>query len=138
VAELAQPGPFLALTNGDTESHNFPTGPGGGRLIDFEGAGFRHALTAAAGFAVPGLLWLAVSGSEQVAAFRRALTRTVAEAEDDQRFGWQALESRAAGQGPWFAGTGQRSLFRSCSSSVVSGCGTVPATGAAPGDRGRA
>lgn len=93
VAELADPGPFLALTNGDTEAHNFLTGPllngqGGGRLIDFEGAGFRHALTAAAVFTVPGPLWLAVSGPEQVAAFRRALAQTVAEAEDDQRFGF--------------------------------------------------
>jgi hypothetical protein len=88
VAELADPGPFLALTNGDTESHNFLTGPGGGRLIDFEGAGFRHALTAATSFTVPGPLWLAVSGPEQVAAFRRALARTVTEAEDDRRFGF--------------------------------------------------
>lgn len=88
VAELADPGPFLALTNGDTESHNFLTGPGGGRLIDFEGAGFRHALTAATSFTVPGPLWLAVSGPEQVAAFRRALAGTVTEAEDDQRFGF--------------------------------------------------
>lgn len=88
VAELADPGPFLALTNGDTESHNFLTGPGGGRLIDFEGAGFRHALTAAAGFAVPGPDWLRVSGPGQIEAFRRALSRTVPEAEDDHRFGY--------------------------------------------------
>lgn len=89
VAELADPGPFLALTNGDTEAHNFLTGPGGrGRLIDFEGAGFRHALTAAACFSVPGPNWLGVSGPVQVAAFRRALARTVPEAEDDQRCGF--------------------------------------------------
>ncbi|WP_405701578.1 hypothetical protein OG209_31360 [Streptomyces sp. NBC_01383] len=78
VAELADPGPFLALTNGDTESHNVLAGPsGGGRLIDFERAGFRHALTAATGFAVPGPNWSAVSGPGQVEAFRRALARTV-------------------------------------------------------------
>ncbi|WP_326763475.1 hypothetical protein OG978_01730 [Streptomyces sp. NBC_01591] len=89
VAELADPGPFLALTNGDPESHNFLTGlSGGGRLIDFEGAGFRHALTAATSFAVPGPDWLGVSGPGQVEAFRRALARTVPEAEDDQRFGF--------------------------------------------------
>ncbi|MFJ6435607.1 hypothetical protein [Streptomyces sp. NPDC091416] len=89
VAELADPGPFLVLTNGDTESHNFLTGPGyDGRLIDFEGAGFRHALTAATGFVVPGPNWLRVSGPDQVAAFRRALARTVPEAEEDQRFGF--------------------------------------------------
>ncbi|WP_406458484.1 hypothetical protein OG782_36335 [Streptomyces sp. NBC_00876] len=89
VAELSDPGPFLALTNGDTESHNFLTGPsGGGRLIDFEGAGFRHALTAATGFTVPGPNWMAVSGPAQIEAFRRALSRTVPEAEDDQRFGF--------------------------------------------------
>lgn len=89
VAELADPGPFLALTNGDPESHNYLTGPsGGGKLIDFEGAGFRHALTAATSFTVPGPDWLGVSGPEQVEAFRRALARTVPEAEDDQRFGF--------------------------------------------------
>ncbi|MEL5953988.1 hypothetical protein AADR41_04220 [Streptomyces sp. CLV115] len=88
VAELAEPGPFLALTNGDSEAHNFLTGPGGGKLIDFEGAGFRHALTAATGFTVPGPDWLGVSGPAQVEAFRRALARTVPEAEDDHRFGF--------------------------------------------------
>ncbi|MEU2674497.1 hypothetical protein ABZ622_37750 [Streptomyces sp. NPDC007164] len=88
VAELADPGPFLALTNGDSESHNFLTGPGGGKLIDFEGAGFRHALTAAACFTVPGPNWLGVSGPGQVEAFRRALARTVPEAEDDRLFGF--------------------------------------------------
>jgi len=95
VSELADPGPFLALTNGDTESHNFLTGPGGGRLIDFEGAAFRHALTAAVSFTVPGPHWLAVSGPEQVAAFRRALAQTVTQAEDDRRFGF-ALASASA------------------------------------------
>jgi hypothetical protein len=89
VAELADPGPFLALTNGDSETHNFLTGPsGGGKLIDFEGAGFRHGLTAATSFAVPGPNWLGVSGPGQIEAFRRALAWTVPEAEDDQRFGF--------------------------------------------------
>ncbi|MEV0149488.1 MULTISPECIES: hypothetical protein [unclassified Nonomuraea] len=88
-AELAEPGPFLAFTNGDPEANNYLTMPDGdGRLIDFEGAGFRHALTAAAGFTVPGSLWMAVCGERQIAAFRTALARGVPEAEDDRRFGF--------------------------------------------------
>lgn len=99
-AELAGPGPFLALTNGDPEAHNYLTPPdgggqgrgtsgeGGGRLVDFEGAGFRHALTAAAVFCVPGPHWMAVSGPRQLAAFRSALARAVPEARDDGRFGF--------------------------------------------------
>ncbi|MEV4894654.1 hypothetical protein AB0K48_35235 [Nonomuraea sp. NPDC055795] len=88
-AELAEPGPFLALTNGDPEAHNYLTMPDGdGRLIDFEGAGFRHALTAAAGFTVPGPLWMAVSGERQIVAFRTALARGVPEAEDNRLFGY--------------------------------------------------
>jgi hypothetical protein len=89
VAELADPGPFLTLTNGDTENHNYLTSPGStdGRLIDFEGAAYRHALTAVSGFVVPGPNWLAVSGRTQVAAFRTALARTIPEAADDRRFG---------------------------------------------------
>ncbi|MGW5129663.1 hypothetical protein ACWEQ7_37670 [Streptomyces sp. NPDC004069] len=87
--ELAAPGPFLALTNGDPEAHNYLTSlDGDGRLIDFEGAGFRHALTAAAVFCVPGPLWMAVSGPRQLAAFRTALARAVPEAQDDRRFGF--------------------------------------------------
>ncbi|MFD0559052.1 hypothetical protein FB566_5013 [Stackebrandtia endophytica] len=89
VAELAAPGPFLALTNGDAEAHNFMTGLNdGGWLIDFEGAGFRHALTAATSFVVPGPSWLEVSGPGQIEAFRTAVARTIPEAEDDRRFGF--------------------------------------------------
>ncbi|MFI6387173.1 hypothetical protein ACIBHY_31420 [Nonomuraea sp. NPDC050547] len=94
--ELAEPGPFLVLTNGDPEAHNYLTLPDGdGRLIDFEGAGFRHALTAAAGFTVPGPQWMAVSGERQITAFRSALARGVPEAEDNRRFGY-GLASAAA------------------------------------------
>lgn len=87
-AELADPGPFLTLTNGDPEAHNHLTAPDGdGRLIDFEGAAFRHALTAAAVFCVPGPLWMAVSGPRQLTAFRTALATAVPAAQDDRRFG---------------------------------------------------
>ncbi|MFI5775222.1 hypothetical protein ACIA74_43790, partial [Streptomyces sp. NPDC051658] len=50
-----------------------------------------HALTATTSFTVPGPDWLGVSGPGQVEAFRRALARTVPEAEDDSRTQMVAL-----------------------------------------------
>jgi hypothetical protein len=90
LAALADPGPFLALTNGDSEANNFLVAGGDGRLIDFEFAGYRHALTAAVCLYVPGPAWLTVpdpvaTGLE--AGYRRALARTVPQAGDDARFG---------------------------------------------------
>jgi len=89
-AELAGPGPFLALTNGDTEANNFLVAGGDGRLIDFEFAGYRHALTAAVCLYVPGPAWLTVSDPVATGLegeFRQALARTVPQAGDDFRFG---------------------------------------------------
>ena len=87
---LTAPGPFLALTNGDTQVNNFLVGQGEGKLIDYEAAGFRHALTAAALIHTPGPAWIAVSGPHCAAlesAYRTALSCGIPEAEDDRRFG---------------------------------------------------
>lgn len=64
VAELTDPGPFLVLSNGDPEANNVLVhagGPADARLIDFEFAGFTHALHDAVCFHVPGPAWLWVS-----------------------------------------------------------------------------
>ncbi|CAM5486612.1 hypothetical protein SSPIM334S_01751 [Streptomyces spiroverticillatus] len=47
----------------------------------------RDLHEAAAELAVPGPLWMAVSGPRQLIAHRTALARTVPEAQDDRRFG---------------------------------------------------
>ena len=90
LAELHAPGPFLALTNGDTQVNNFLVGEGEGRLIDYEAAGFRHALTAAALIHTPGSAWITVRAplcADLEAAYRTALAQGVPEAEDDRGFG---------------------------------------------------
>ncbi|MFI6900598.1 hypothetical protein ACIBKY_05025 [Nonomuraea sp. NPDC050394] len=88
---LADPGPFLTLSNGDAEANNCLVAPGGdpdARLIDFEFAGFRHALHDAVCLVVPGPGWLSVADRfGLVAEFRRALALGVPAAEDDQLFG---------------------------------------------------
>lgn len=61
LAELSDPGPFLALSNGDAETNNIllhESGPADARLIDFESAGY--ALVDAACLHVPGLAWMTV------------------------------------------------------------------------------
>jgi len=48
IEELNAPGPFLALSHGDAQSNNIlvrESGPADARLIDFEDAGYAHALT---------------------------------------------------------------------------------------------
>ncbi len=42
---FSDPGPFLAFSNGDAGSNNFMFDGDDGRLIDFEFAGYRHALS---------------------------------------------------------------------------------------------
>ncbi|MDQ1006322.1 hypothetical protein QFZ82_000807 [Streptomyces sp. V4I23] len=89
--ELADPGPFLALTNGDSGMNNFLLGDTGGRLIDFEAAGFRHALTSASNLHVPGPPWITVADPVALGledAYRTALGSTVPQALDDRRFGF--------------------------------------------------
>ncbi|MEV1042058.1 hypothetical protein AB0J01_36220 [Streptomyces sp. NPDC050204] len=91
--ELAAPGPFLALSNGDTEANNIllhASGPAEARLIDFEFAGYTHALTDAVCLYVPGPAWPAVGDPTTTGLadqYRRALARGIPEAEDDRRYG---------------------------------------------------
>jgi len=89
---LVNPGAFRVLTNGDPESNNFLLDPNGtgGDLIDFEFAAYRHALTCAVGFHVPGPAWITVThplGAEMEATYRRALSAAIPQAADDHMFG---------------------------------------------------
>lgn len=89
--ELGEPGPFLALCNGDPEANNVLVQASGypdARLIDFEFAAYSHALLDAACLHVPGPGWLSVRDDAPAAAYRRALARGVPEAEDDRRYGF--------------------------------------------------
>ncbi|MFJ3791218.1 hypothetical protein [Kitasatospora sp. NPDC090091] len=91
--ELENPGPFLALSNGDAEANNVllhATGPADARLIDFEFAGYTHALTDAVCLYVPGPAWLTVGDPATTGAadhYRHALALGIPEAEDDRRYG---------------------------------------------------
>ncbi|MEV6700460.1 hypothetical protein AB0M68_25405 [Streptomyces sp. NPDC051453] len=91
--ELADPGPFLALSNGDAEANNVMLhayGPPDARLIDFEFAGYSHALTDAVCLYVPGPAWLTVGDPTTTGLadqYRHALARGIPEAEDDRRYG---------------------------------------------------
>ena len=92
VAEtLTAPGPFRAFSNGDPHPNNFLVGEGRGRLIDFESAGFVHALTGAVWIHTPDPAWItaAQAGAAKLeASFRAALAAGVPAAEDDQLFGF--------------------------------------------------
>lgn len=94
VRELRAPGPFLALSNGDTEANNVllhPSGPPDARLIDFEFAGYTHALTDAVCLHVPGPAWMSVGDPVATGLadhYRRALARGIPAAEDDRRYGF--------------------------------------------------
>lgn len=89
--ELADPGPFLSFSGGDTGVNNAVVDDAGGdiRLIDFEFAHFGHALVGGAALWVPSpqFLWIgnpAESGQEDD--LRAALAVGVPEAKDDRRF----------------------------------------------------
>lgn len=92
--ELNAPGPFLALSHGDAGSNNIlvrESGPADARLIDFEAAGYAHALLDAVCLHVPGPGWISVGdpGATGLAdEYRRALARGVPEAQDDRRYGF--------------------------------------------------
>jgi hypothetical protein len=94
IATLRHPGPFLAFSNGDCEANNFLVAEVGGgvdgRLIDFEFASYRHALTCATWMHVPGPAWITVGDplcADLENAYRRALSPAIAESEDDRLFG---------------------------------------------------
>ena len=94
LAELINPGPFLVLSNGDPETNNIllhESGPTDPRLIDFESAGYTHALVDAVCLHVPGPAWMTVGDplADGLADhYRRALAGGVPEAEDDRRYGF--------------------------------------------------
>lgn len=109
VDELNSPGPFLALSNGDAECNNIlvhESGPVDARLIDFEAAGYRHALLDAVCLYVPGPRWISVGDpavSGLAGQYRRALARGIPQAQEDRRYGfalaaactsWALLRSR--------------------------------------------
>ncbi|MCK2212581.1 phosphotransferase [Actinomadura sp. ATCC 31491] len=80
----------MALGNGDAETNNVLVRAGGdpdARLIDFEFAGYGHALHDAVPLHLPGPGWLTVAAPGPAAEYRRALARGVPEAEDDRRYG---------------------------------------------------
>ena len=92
VAELINPGAFLAFSNGDPGVNNYLVdGAGDGRLIDFEAAGFRHALSDLVNdLYLPGSMWLTVgdpmsNGVED--AYRNTVAPVVPDVADDRRFG---------------------------------------------------
>jgi hypothetical protein len=90
LAALGDPGPFLAFSNGDAAANNFLVRDDDGRIIDFEFAGFRHALLDAACLHVPGPLWITLpdpvrTGLEAV--YRSTLCSEVPEAADDRVYG---------------------------------------------------
>lgn len=110
--ELESPGPFLAFGSGDAEANNClvrESGPADARLIDFEAAGYGHALLDAVCLHVPGPRWLTVgdpTASDPTTAgnptavdgptaagsladhHRRALAQGVPEAQDDRLYGF--------------------------------------------------
>lgn len=95
--ELNSPGPFLALSNGDAEANNVlvhESGPADARLIDFEAAGYGHALRDAVCLFVPGPQWLTVGGTSDPIIrdlreqYRQALSRGIPEAQDDRLYGF--------------------------------------------------
>ena len=94
LAELSNPGPFLALSNGDAETNNIllhESGPADARLIDFESAGYTHALVDAVCLHVPGPAWMTVGDPIATGLadhYRHALADGVPEAEDDRRYGF--------------------------------------------------
>lgn len=91
---MYDPGPFLALSNGDAEPNNIllhASGPADARLIDFEFGGYTHALTDAVCLYVPGPAWVTVGDPITTGLadqYRRALARGIPEAEDDRQYGY--------------------------------------------------
>lgn len=90
-ARLDRPGPFSALSNGDSATNNVLIGsPGTAVIIDYEFAGYRHCLTDLTDFYLPGPRWVTVSDAVAFGfedAYRSALGRVIPEVADDSRFG---------------------------------------------------
>lgn len=72
LVEILEP-PFLALSNGDVGLNNYLVlGPGDGRLIDFEAAGFRHVLAEMTDIYTPGPMWITLGDPAPLEAAYRA------------------------------------------------------------------
>lgn len=87
---LLSPGPFLAMSNGDSATNNVLVGPTQSVMIDFEFAGYRHCLGDLADFILPGPRWVTLADAAArgfVDSYRTALGTEVREALDDDRFG---------------------------------------------------
>ncbi|HEX4213288.1 MAG TPA: hypothetical protein VIA06_08195 [Candidatus Dormibacteraeota bacterium] len=87
---MLHPGPFLAFSNGDPGENNFLILGSDGRTIDFEFAGYRHALLDGAALHLPGPRWITMpdpveSGLE--ALHRSALSQALPEVQDDRVYG---------------------------------------------------
>jgi hypothetical protein len=82
---LLEPGPFMAMSNGDAGANNVMIDDTGIRIIDWEMAGFRHALIDASCLFVPGPVWMTIAepGPEVEHAYRQALAAGVDAAADD-------------------------------------------------------
>jgi hypothetical protein len=92
VTELSSPSAFLAFSNGDPGINNYLVDAhGDGRLIDFESAGFRHAICDLINdLYIPGPMWITAgdplsNGVEE--AYRSTLAQAVPEVTDDHWFG---------------------------------------------------
>jgi Phosphotransferase enzyme family len=84
---LGEAGPFRAFSSGDAGENNFLWDGSDGRLIDFEFAGFQHALLDGACLHIVHPRWIAfpdpaAAGLE--ATYRSALSEGITEAEDDR------------------------------------------------------
>ncbi|HVX43383.1 MAG TPA: phosphotransferase [Mycobacteriales bacterium] len=91
LAELDDPGPFLAMSNGDPEANNFLIGEGGGKIIDFEFARYHHALVDAVWMHVPGPMWMTVADPvvpSVESEYRTVLAEAIPQAADDRLFGF--------------------------------------------------
>lgn len=87
---LVEPGPFTTFSNGDSGANNFLVTGTDGRIIDFEFAGYRHALLDAACLYTPGAMWMTVAHPASLGVdsiYRDALCDGFAQAEDDRTYG---------------------------------------------------
>lgn len=87
---LIEPGPFLALSNGDSATNNVLVRDDSVMIIDYEFAGFRHCLADLVDFYLPGPRFVSVadavaSGFED--SYREALSPRIPEIAEDRRFG---------------------------------------------------
>lgn len=92
VRAIEDPGPFEALSNGDSGANNCLVGAdgGGGRLIDFEHACRRHILLDVAALHVPGSMWMTVADPVPLGVddtYRRVAGEQIPAVLDDNAYG---------------------------------------------------